>query len=110
MTLRDYEQKLVTERGGKFSDEDDEAEFDDAGPSYTEKEAQLKQDLKNALNNFPDDEEDFLKKRVKSVDEQKAEEDEYHEWLKGHRHEIPEMDENLVSFELSYNYLIRPPF
>jgi hypothetical protein len=42
MTLRDYEQKLVLERGGQLSD--DEEQQDDAGPSYTERETQLKQE------------------------------------------------------------------
>lgn len=42
MTLRDYEQKLILERGGQLSDDDDQKE--EAGPSYTEQEAQLKQE------------------------------------------------------------------
>jgi hypothetical protein len=39
MTLRDYEQKLVLERGGQLSDNEQ-----DPGPSYNEREAQLKQE------------------------------------------------------------------
>lgn len=42
MTLRDYEQRLVLERGGQLSDDEDQGE--DAGPSYSEREAQLKQE------------------------------------------------------------------
>jgi hypothetical protein len=41
MTLRDYEQKLVLERGGQLSD--DEAERRN-GPSYSEQEIKLKQE------------------------------------------------------------------
>jgi hypothetical protein len=41
MRLRDYEQKLVIERGGQLSDDDDVNKND---PSYVEREAQLKQE------------------------------------------------------------------
>lgn len=45
MTIRDYEQKLVTEREGRFSeDEDDEEEERPKDPGYYEKERQLKEE------------------------------------------------------------------
>lgn len=44
MTLRDYEQKLVTERGGQLSDDEDEQHEKQNGLSNFEREAKLKQE------------------------------------------------------------------
>jgi hypothetical protein len=46
-----------------------------------------------------DEEDDLLKKRIKTVEEKKAEEDEYHEWLKGSRQDVKGVDEDLVRFD-----------
>lgn len=47
-----------------------------------------------------DDESDgLLKKRVKTVEEQKAEDDEYFEWLKGQK-DLQNVDNDLVGFHL----------
>ncbi|KAI6183576.1 Protein KRI1-like protein [Aphelenchoides bicaudatus] len=104
MTLRDYEQKLVIERGGQLSD--DEEPEKNAGPSYSEREAQLKQDLKDALNDFSgnesDEEDGLLKKRVKTVEETKQEDDEYYEWLKGHRQDAAGVDEDLKNLKKNW--------
>lgn len=42
MTLRDYEQKLVTEREGRFSEDEDDESHPPNDPSYFEKERALK--------------------------------------------------------------------
>ncbi len=67
MFLRDYERKLVLEKGGKFSDEEDE------GPStsktYTEEQNELKKDLKKILDDSVTDGDDLLTIRKKSKDE-----------------------------------------
>jgi hypothetical protein len=61
--------------------------------------------LKNALNDFSADEDEesdgLLKPRVKTTEERKAEEDEYYDWLKGHRQDVANVDEDLVSSLLS---------
>lgn len=70
MTLRDYEVALVTERKGKFDDEDVGEEPHDEG--YYERSRRLKDEFKAvALKVEGDDEEEsgFLKKKQKTVEE-----------------------------------------
>ncbi|KAI6180734.1 Protein KRI1-like protein [Aphelenchoides besseyi] len=87
MTLRDYEERLVTERDGRFSDEDDEEKLN-SDPSYNETQAKLKDDLKRALNGFSNEEDGLLTKRVKTDAERKEEEADYLQWLKGQKDEL----------------------
>ncbi|VDM42077.1 unnamed protein product [Toxocara canis] len=61
MYLKDYERKLILERGGLKAALQDDSDGDDSDT--------------------------LLKKREKSQKEIKKEEDEYYEWLKGHRKE-----------------------
>lgn len=100
MSLRDYEQRLVTERDGRFSEDDQDAPPSHAGPSYDEEQAHLKSELKNALATFEDDEDaddtNLLQKRVKTSAELKAEEEDYFEWLKGQKDHDAETDEYMV--------------
>uniref|UniRef100_A0AC34GXG3 Protein KRI1 homolog n=1 Tax=Panagrolaimus sp. ES5 TaxID=591445 RepID=A0AC34GXG3_9BILA len=88
MTLRDYEVALVTEREGKFDDEDMEEEPQDEG--YFKKNQRLKDEFKAIVLGDDDSEEDdgFMKKRVKTVEEKKQEEENYADWLKGEGKEL----------------------
>uniref|UniRef100_A0A914Z838 Protein KRI1 homolog n=1 Tax=Panagrolaimus superbus TaxID=310955 RepID=A0A914Z838_9BILA len=88
MTLRDYEVALVTERKGKFDDEDMEQEPHDEG--YFKKNQRLKDEFKAIVLDDEDSEEDdgFMKKRVKTIDEKKQEEENYADWLKGEGKEL----------------------
>ncbi|KAI6206553.1 Protein KRI1-like protein [Aphelenchoides besseyi] len=89
MTLRDYEERLVTERDGRFSDEDEEEhEKRNSDPSYNETQAKLKDDLKRALNGFSAEEDGLLTKRVKTDAEREEEEADYLQWLKGQTDEL----------------------
>ena len=100
MTLRDYEQRLVTKRDGRFSeDEDDERAPPLADSSYGETQARLKRELKSVLDDHESGNEDdqLLQKRVKSSGELKAEEDDYLDWLKGREDEAAEADEFMAS-------------
>ena len=65
MFLRDYERKIITEKGGKFSDEEGEQ-----GPSglqtYSKEQADLKKDFRKALAQSDSEDEDLLTIRKKT--------------------------------------------
>ncbi|KAI1728417.1 protein KRI1 like protein [Ditylenchus destructor] len=87
--LRDYERKLVLERGGRISDDDDDVEHEGEDslhdPSNVEQERMLREEFKMVLNSYDDNDSDceLLCKRMKTEDEKKKEDDDYYEWLKG---------------------------
>ncbi|CAK5050027.1 unnamed protein product [Meloidogyne enterolobii] len=78
MTLKEYEQKLIIERGGKLS-EDEEEEEEENGEIYKDEltnglnknDWELKNEFKKALisDNESDDDGDLLKKRIKTEEE-----------------------------------------
>uniref|UniRef100_A0A914UYH1 Protein KRI1 homolog n=1 Tax=Plectus sambesii TaxID=2011161 RepID=A0A914UYH1_9BILA len=94
MFLKDYERKLVVDRGGDISDEDEDGPGPSMGPSYYEKQNALKNELKTALLDEDDDDDDgeLLKKRVKTEERQKEEDEDYYDWLKG-RKESPDTED-----------------
>ena len=65
-TRRDYERKLVLEKGGRMSDEEDVA-----GPSqtFTEEQEQLKKGFKKILNDSDSEGQDLLQVRPKTSSE-----------------------------------------
>jgi hypothetical protein len=61
--------------------------------------------LKSALNDFSDNESDddgLLKRRVKTAEETQKEDDEYFEWLKGHKQDVANVDDDLVRQILTF--------
>lgn len=58
VTLRDYERKLILEKGGKFSDDEDIHPL-----TFTEEQNQLKKGFKEILDHCDDDDGDLLVKR-----------------------------------------------
>jgi len=58
VTLRDYERKLILEKGGKFSDDEDIHPL-----TFTEEQNQLKKGFKKILDHCDDDDGDLLVKR-----------------------------------------------
>uniref|UniRef100_F1KY59 Protein KRI1 homolog n=1 Tax=Ascaris suum TaxID=6253 RepID=F1KY59_ASCSU len=90
MYLKDYERKLILERAGDISEEEDESDRRHCEPGYFEKQKKIKQEIIEALANDDDNDDSddaLLKKREKTENEIKKEEDEYYEWLKGRRKE-----------------------
>lgn len=107
--LRDYERKLITEKGGKLSDDDsdiEQSEKRDQSPSYVEEQKQLKDSFRKALqDDSSDDEGVLLTKKEKSKEEKEREEEDYIEWLKGERKELSdkETEESLKPLQNMWN-------
>lgn len=95
--LRDYERKIITERGGKLSDSEDETTMEqNRNPTYIEEQRALKESFKNAINEEEDEDNELLKPKQKSDSEKQQEEDAYKEWLKGQQKDIdPKEEEEL---------------
>lgn len=72
--LRDYERKIIVERGGKYSDSEDEENEKEAtprNPTYIQEQQELKESFKKALQDEADAQEDNLlfKPKTKSKEE-----------------------------------------
>nr|CAH0107860.1 unnamed protein product [Daphnia galeata] len=82
-TLRDYERKVMLEKQGKMSDDED------APPrTFHEEQEELKIGFKAALQDSDSETEDLLKIRPKNEIQKEKEEEEYREWLKGQKEDI----------------------
>ncbi|KAM3719350.1 Protein KRI1 [Dirofilaria immitis] len=92
MFLKDYERKLVLEKKGDISEDENEKKI--SKPGYYEEQELIKRELKAAFADQNDDVEPLLRQRIKTENEVKNEEDEYYEWLKGQRNEdLPGVEE-----------------
>lgn len=93
MTIKDYERKLLLEKGGQLSD-DEEGNGDQESLAYNDEQKQLKEELKKALNNIDDCNDDteewggIFKSRKKTAEEAGKEEDEYKLWLAGQKEHL----------------------
>ncbi|XP_026773084.3 protein KRI1 homolog [Pangasianodon hypophthalmus] len=96
MFLKDYERKVILERGGKYDDDDDSADEEAvrkmqeraASPSYIQEQKELKESFRQFVQDSGDeasDEEALLKRRNKTQEEKDKEEADYVEWLKGQK-------------------------
>ncbi|XP_015591509.1 protein KRI1 homolog [Cephus cinctus] len=93
--LRDYEREIITKRGGKLSDSEEETEVIDKKisesrtPTYAEEQHKLKENFKKLLEDDQDEEETgLLIPKKKTEEERQKEEETYIEWLKGQKTEI----------------------
>uniref|UniRef100_A0A2M4BDC9 Protein KRI1 homolog n=1 Tax=Anopheles marajoara TaxID=58244 RepID=A0A2M4BDC9_9DIPT len=100
MTLKDYERKVMLEKGGVFEDEEDpdvERVQRPESPSLVEQQKRIKEEIKQALNKVASSEDEsdqeardngpsakgggLLKERVRSKAEAEKEQADYRRWL-----------------------------
>ncbi|KAM9346223.1 protein KRI1 homolog [Symphorus nematophorus] len=100
MYIKDYERKVILERGGKYEDDDDSDDGEAvqrmeraASPSYIQEQRELKESFRKFVQDSDDDDDDkgsegdgesqLLTRRIKTQEEKDKEEADYVEWLKG---------------------------
>jgi len=84
MYLKDYSRKILLENGGIIEDDNSEAKNKDIGLTLVQEEQKLKEEFKAAsqFDFFDNDGDgDFLVERQKTVEELKAEEEDYQTFL-----------------------------
>ncbi|CAL2031648.1 unnamed protein product [Caenorhabditis brenneri] len=85
MTIKDYERKLVLEKGGQIDESDEEAEIQKTHQKgYYEEQEEIRKSLANAINfgDDDDDDEDILTERKKTSKELEEEDADFYEWMK----------------------------
>ncbi|KAG8223597.1 hypothetical protein J437_LFUL004120 [Ladona fulva] len=113
MYLRDYERKLILEKGGVLSDEDEALDNDDEkeeqvhSPSYYEEQEAIKKSFKKALTDNGVEEENSIgglfSRKMKTSEEEAKEADEYAAWLQGRKDELQNEEEaKTLSYLRSY--------
>lgn len=87
LTVKDYERKMLLEKGGIYEDEDDaNGNERPHSPSYRDEQAQIKNEFRKVLGDDSDDGDGgewggIFKKREKTSEEQKKEDVEQEKWL-----------------------------
>ncbi|XP_018567968.1 protein KRI1 homolog [Anoplophora glabripennis] len=95
MYLKDYERKIILEKGGVLSDEEYDTENTSKPATYIEEQRHIKESLKTALNAIDDnvgDEEwgGLFKERNKTQEEKEKEDSDYTKWLLGEKEKVGE--------------------
>ncbi|XP_057331902.1 protein KRI1 homolog [Microplitis mediator] len=95
LSLRDYERKILIEKGGKLSDDSDEDHQEPVASrlTYVEEQRLLKESIKKAADIDDDGDDDLLKEKTKASEEKEKEEEAYRLWLLGQPAEVDDKDE-----------------
>jgi protein KRI1 len=98
--LADFEREVMVKREGQFDEvEDEELARKSYTKTYVQEQEEIRQSLKKALNDDSDiegaakeEDEGFLKAKVKSKEEIKNEEEDYKKWLAGRQDSLGDAD------------------
>ncbi|XP_047117987.1 protein KRI1 homolog [Schistocerca piceifrons] len=101
--LRDYERKIITEKEGKLSDDEEDSSSESKkalrpeSPTLVEEQKAIKESFKNALEDTDEDEDKgswggLFQQRKKTKEELEKEEEDYLEWLKGQREQLADKE------------------
>ncbi|UMM16571.1 hypothetical protein L5515_013527 [Caenorhabditis briggsae] len=82
MTIRDYNRKVMLEKGGHYTEEDDKRYKDEQPQAYWQEQEKLKKNLADAFNFEEDDEEEIFTERQKTKKELDDEDADFYEWMK----------------------------
>ncbi|XP_053685057.1 protein KRI1 homolog [Sabethes cyaneus] len=102
LTLKDYERKVIVEKGGIFEDEEDQYAQNKRAesPSLVQQQEHIKNQIKQALNQIDTDDDDeleedkgLLKKRDKTKEDAEKEQADYLEWLTDRKTKEPPSDD-----------------
>ncbi|XP_037038296.1 protein KRI1 homolog [Bradysia coprophila] len=90
LTVKDYERKILLEKGGIYEDEADDNDTDlrPSSPAYNQEQMNIKNAFKKVIEEDDDDDEDnewggIFRKREKTKEEEATEEEQYTKWLAG---------------------------
>ncbi|KAJ6633672.1 Protein KRI1 like, partial [Pseudolycoriella hygida] len=101
LTVKDYERKILLEKGGIYDDEDGDGgeHMRAASPSYNQEQMDIKNAFKKVLEEDDDESDDdwggIFKKREKTTEEKAEEEKQYAKWLAGEKANIGAMAQEL---------------
>lgn len=101
-TVKDYERKILLEKGGIYEDDEDgEAEVQDRrsqSPTYTQEQNSIKIEFKKLIDEDSSDGEEWggiFRRRDKSKEEEAKDDEQYTKWLAGEQANIGENAEAL---------------
>ncbi|XP_011497007.1 PREDICTED: protein KRI1 homolog [Ceratosolen solmsi marchali] len=97
--LRDYERKMIIERGGNFSDSEHEIENlynESCDVTYVKEQEKIKETFKKVLQVDNEIEDVLLKPKIKTKEESQNEKRDYKEWLEGQEKKINEEEKKVL--------------
>ncbi|KAK6037794.1 hypothetical protein COOONC_24701 [Cooperia oncophora] len=105
MYLKDYERKLILEKGGQIDESDEEDE--QKGSNYFEQQEQIRNELRRVVEsnddgNVSDESDDLLVPKVKTKEEKEAEDNDFYSWMKSQDSQEVSDDDSLKGLKKAW--------